>query len=270
MTNNKNYFFFFGSLLFGFFFISPILFVCKKQEITVKPSKFIPVEKKNSSLFFQYASLTEPTSGSIAYDLFSEALKDYDSLYVLATIMSGNIGGANNDDVFDSHIDTFNLSGAPNFQGNLDTLTLPEAIQAHQSSEVIVNAAYELEFDSDKIYVNTTTEFFKQVSKQDYYLTAYIIVDSIIANQAGHPNGANTALRKTVVDVGRVPGYVPRYLGYKVATGNINIGHKFNLRFEADRLPSWTDTDQISVALVISKYSPFGRPVFVNAHTNHQ
>ena len=64
--------------------------------------------------------------------MFSEALKDYDSLYVLATIMSGNIGGANNDDVFDSHIDTFNLSGAPNFQGNLDTLTLPEAIQAHQ------------------------------------------------------------------------------------------------------------------------------------------
>jgi hypothetical protein len=59
MTNNKNYFFFFGSLLFGFFLISPILFGCKKQEITVKPSKFIPVEKKNISHFFQYTAHSE-------------------------------------------------------------------------------------------------------------------------------------------------------------------------------------------------------------------
>ncbi|MDC3252740.1 hypothetical protein OAU25_00660 [Crocinitomicaceae bacterium] len=242
---------------------------CKKEEIIETPSKFIEVEKKNSSLFFQYASLTEPASGGVAYDLFSDALEDYDSLYVLATLMSGNLGGANNDSVYDSHIDTFNLSGAPNFQANSESLTLPEAVEAHQSSDVIVNSAYELEFDSDKIYVNTTTEFFKYVTKQDYYLTAYIIVDSIVANQAGHPNGANTYLRKTIVDVGRIPGYSKNYHGYKVATGAINNGHKFNLRFEADRLSSWSDIDQISVALVITKFDPFGKPIFVNAHTKH-
>ena len=88
--------------------------------------------------------------------------------------MSGNIGGANNDDVFDSHIDTFNLSGAPNFQGNLDTLILPEAIQAHQSSEVIVNAAYELEFDSDKIYVN------KPLSSLNRFQNKTIILQHIL------------------------------------------------------------------------------------------
>ena len=99
----------------------------------------------------------------------------------------------------------------------------------------------------------------------------YVIVDSIVANQAGHPDGAATNHRKVVVDVGRIDGWPdPQYHGYKVATGIIEKGYRFNLTFEADRLATWTNDSLISVALVITTRNPgTGVPIFVNANTQH-
>ena len=148
-------------------------------------------------------------------------------------------------------------------------MSLPDAIIEHNNSDVIVNSNYELTFTSNSIIVNTTTEFFESVSGEDYFLSAYIMVDSIVASQAGHPDGAGTNHRKVVVDIARPAGYEPDYKGYKVATSYVDQGYKFNLTLEAGRLPSWTDTDQISVALVLTTRDSSGKPVFVNANTVH-
>lgn len=249
--------------------IALTLFGCEKDSIQGTSSTFITVEEVNSSLYFHYSMTANPASGGIGYTTFSNDIILYDSLNVLATVTLGDIGGANNDTVFTSHVDKFGFVTIPYYQRNLDSITMAAAIWGHQNHIVMANAAYELEFEADKIIVNTTTEFFQIPTEDNYYLTAYIIVDSIVANQAGHPDGAATVHRKAVVDIGRPAGFEPQYLGYQITSGNVEAGYKFNLTFEADRLPGWTDTDQISVALLITTRDTNGRPVFVNANTNH-
>lgn len=242
---------------------------CDKDSLDVYDNVYLPVEEKNGSLYFHYSMTGNPASGGIGYTTFADDLILYDSLDVLATITFGNVGGANNDTIFTSHIDKFNFVTIPYYQRNLDSITMLQAITAQAAAPVIVNAAYELVFEADKIIVNTTTQFFQDAPDENYYLSAYIIVDSIIANQAGHPDGSGTAHRKVVVDIGRPAGYEPQYFGYQITSGNVDKGYRFNLTFEADRLPSWTDTDQISVALVLTTRDANGRPIFVNANTKH-
>ena len=253
--------------------LSSVLFLafsCKKYSFNDhKQSDFLPVQKKNSSLIFNYAYTSSAYSGSTGYDLFNSYLEVYDSLQVLATITSGDIGGANNDTIFDSHSVTFGVSEPSSFHVNLDSASVSNTIYAHTSSTVIANAAYALSLTPSSIIINTTTEFFEDVEGETFYLTPYLIVDSIVANQAGHPDGAMTNHRKNIVDVGRLSGYPVRYLGYKIASGKIQSGHRINLTFTADRLASWIDPEQISVVLVITKKDLLGNPVFVNASANY-
>ena len=248
-----------------------LLFVRCKKEIDGTESTFLFVEKKNSSLLFHYSSTTLDESGSNGFALFESNLAAFDSTEVLGTITLGSVGGANNDTIYRSLEAKYGVSTLPYLQSNLLEKELPEAMATHNYSTVIANASYELDLTtSGKIVVNTTTEFFESVVGEDYYLSAYIIVDSLVAPQAGHPDGNSAVHRKVVVDVARPNGGVPRYHGYKVATGNIDKGYRFNLSLEADRLPAWSDPRHISVALVITKRStPNGIPIFVNANTNH-
>ena len=244
---------------------------CKKETISEISSPFIFVEAKNSVLYFHYSHVDSVVSGDSGYVDFSSALSIYDSPHVLATITGGDLGGANNDSVYTSHMDQYGITNLPFFQCNLSTLPIGDAITNHSlTSSVLVNADYELDLtDPSKIVINTTTEFFEN-AQDSFFLTAYVIVDSIVSNQAGHPDGVATNHRRAIVDVGRVKGFGPQYHGYKVAAGVIEKGYKFNLTFEADRLAAWTDNNLISVALVISKRNPTtNAPIFVNANTQH-
>jgi len=253
------------TLVFGALFLSG----CVKDTISGSSSTFIPVEAKNSSLYFHYSVTTDPQSGTTGYNQFLTDLAAYDDTEVLATITLGDVGGANNDTIYDENTAMFGIVGVPFFQGNLDTFNLAEATAIHNVEPVVANAAYELEFGASEITINTTTEFFQASSNEDFYLTPYLVVDSIVAFQEGHPDAGATNHRKVVVDVGRLNGHPARYLGYKVAGGTIDVGYKFNLQFTCERLPAWTDEDKISVALVLTKRDANGRPIFVNANTNH-
>jgi hypothetical protein len=244
---------------------------CTKETITGTSSSFLTVEEKNEVLYFHYSHVDSINSGDIGYTTFSAQLESYDSLHVLATITGGLLDGSNNDTIYTSHMAQYGILTLPFYQSNLGALPFQQAIINHtQSSTVVANAAYELNFDDpSKIVINTTTQFFEDL-EDSVFLSVYVIVDSIVANQAGHPDGASTIHRKVVADIGRLDGFnVPKYHGYKVASGVIEKGYKFNLTFEADRQPTWTDTSLISVGLVITTRDATGKPVFVNAHTQH-
>ena len=242
---------------------------CNKDQINGTSSDFLTVEQKNSSLYFLYSATASAACGGVAFDSFALDMSLYDSLHVLATITFGDVGGANNDTVFTSHVEQYGFSGIPFYQRNLDSIDLGVAIAMHESSPVVANANYKLEFEADRILIHTTTEFFQMEPTEKFYLTPYVIVDSLIAFQAGHPDLGSATHRKVVVDVGRLAGFEPQYHGYKIADGNTDSGYRFNLTFEVDRLPSWTNEDHISVALVITKRDASGRPIFVNANTLH-
>jgi hypothetical protein len=224
---------------------------CTKETITGTSSMFLTVEEKNEVLYFHYSHVDSINSGNAGYTTFSAQLDSYDSLHVLATITGGLLDGSNNDTIYTSHMAQYGILTLPFYQSNL-------------------GAAYELNFDDpSKIVINTTTQFFEDL-EDSVFLSVYVIVDSIVANQAGHPDGASTIHRKVVADIGRLDGFnVPQYHGYKVASGVIEKGYKFNLTFEADRQPTWTDTSLISVGLVITTRDATGKPVFVNAHTQY-
>jgi hypothetical protein len=249
---------------------SSLLFVhCKKYEFNESSqSNFLTVEEKNSSALFHYSSTSSTNSGGPGYIQFTDYIDDYDSTEVLLTLTEGNVGGANNDTIFNANSAMSGVLTTSTFHANFNSAII-SSINLQKNKEVVANASYELEFTNSKIYIKTTTKFFQGTSGEEYFLTPYIIVDSIIADQAGHPDGPVTNHRKVAVDVGRIKNFPVRYLGYEVASGDIDEGYQFNLSFEAERLPAWTDSSQISVALILTKKTAFGNIVFVNANTNH-
>jgi hypothetical protein len=249
---------------------SVLLFTnCKKYVFNEgSQSVFIPVEEKNSSLIFHYSSTTSSNSGGSGYTQFENYLALYDSTEVVLTLTEGNVGGATNDTIFAANAAATGVLTTSTFQANF-TSSITSAIASQINKEVVANAAYKLEFTDEKVYIHTTTQFFKASNGEEFYLTPYLLVDSLVANQTGHPDGAATNHRKVAVDVGRLINFPVRYMGYEVASGQIDAGYRFNLDFEVDRLPSWSDPNQISVALIITKKNVLGNIVFVNANTNH-
>lgn len=246
---------------------------CEKVALEGNSSTFIPVEKKNSTLRMMYTDPSCTPCGSISFPIFESELALYDSTEVFMSVAPGNFGGGDSDTIFEDlanafgFIDNLGFITIPLMQTNFDTtLSIGAGIAEHNSSEVIANAAYELSLSATTITINTTTEFFAD-TEGEYYLAPYILVDSIVTAQAGHVDSPNTVHRYSLVDIGRPPGYDPQYLGYRVTTGPVEVGYKFNLTFEAPRDPSWPD-DQISVALILTTREG-NRPVFVNANTNH-
>lgn len=248
-----------------------LLFVqCKKYQYDESvQSVFLEVEEKNSSVLVHYSSTSSANSGAAGYTQFTNYLDDYDSTDVVLTLTEGSIGGGENDTIFDANSTEFDIQTTSLFQVNFGTGSASTEMTAHNNRETIVNANYELDITDTKIYIKTTTKFFQESTGEEFFLTPYLLVDSITAAQNGHPDGAQTKHRKVVVDVGRILNYPVRYLGYEVASGEINAGYKFNKSFVVDRRPEWTDPDQISVALIITKRNSAGNIVFVNANTNH-
>jgi hypothetical protein len=241
---------------------------CKKEQLDGQSSDFLEVEKTNSSFLLKHTGTWCPPCGGWGFTTFQSHIDNYGDTEVLAASVSGSLGGANNEMIFDTFGDAFNLTSTPTFHGNFGQQISASLVNAHKESEVIVNSNYELELEGDKIIVKTTTEFFKDLSGTEYYLSPFIVVDNIIAQQAGHPDGANTSHKKSLVDIANPVGFNPEIFGYAVAGGEIREGYRVNLEFEAVRQPSWNDAD-ISVALVLTTRDSGGNPVFVNAYTKH-
>ncbi|MCJ8288646.1 MAG: hypothetical protein HRT58_01340 [Crocinitomicaceae bacterium] len=264
MKRNNSYLSILLIVASGFVFVN-----CKKYEFNdFYESDFLPVEETNSSVLFHYSSTTNANSGGAGYTQFSNYIDLYDSTNVLLTLTEGTVGGANNDTIFNANSAAAGILTTSSFEANFNS-TIASAISLHSNKIVIANASYSLEFTDSKILIKTTTKFFQESTDEEYFLTPYILVDSIVADQTGHPDGPLTNHRKVAVDVGRMKNYPVRYLGYEVASGQIDPGYQFNLSFETNRLPSWTDTDKISVALILTKRDTAGNIVFVNANTNH-
>lgn len=242
---------------------------CKKQVFSVaSESDFIEVPEKNSSLIYHFSSTTSANSGTAGYSQFTNLLDLYDSAHVVITLTEGNVGTANNDTIFDANSAAYGVLTTSSFLTNFGS-NLAGQMSTQENAPVVVNAAYKLELTPTKVIVHTTTEFFQDNVGDEFFLTPYIVVDSLVADQTGHPDGAATNHRKVVTEVARLKNYPVRYMGYSIASGTVNAGQRFNLTFEADRSPDWTDSEQISVALIITKKDAAGAITFVNANTKH-
>lgn len=255
-------------LSLALFMGSLVLVSCKKETIETTSSSFLSVEKKNSSFLVKQTGTWCPPCGGWGFTTFQNHIDAYGDTEVLGACVSGGMGGGNNEEIFDAFGTAFDINATPTFHGNFGQTISGALISEHANSPVVVNANYQLTFEGDKMKIKTTTEFFQDVTG-DYYLTPYIIVDNIVANQSGHPDGANTKHKKSIMDVARINGVDnPEYFGYKVAAGTIRAGYKVNLEFEADKLSNWVN-DDISIGLVITQRDSNGKPTFVNAYTKH-
>lgn len=242
---------------------------CKKQVFSVaEESTFIEVPEQNSSLIYHFSSTTSANSGTVGYSEFDNLLHLYDSTDVVVTLTEGNVGNANNDTIFLANSTAYGVLSTSTFLTNFGS-NLSSQMSSQENAPVLVNAAYELEITPTKIIVNTTTEFFQDNTGDEFFLTPYIVVDSLVADQTGHPDGPATHHRKVVTEVARLKNYPVRYMGYSIASGTVNAGQRFNLKFEAERSSDWIDPEQISVALIITKKDTDGNVTFVNANTNH-
>jgi hypothetical protein len=123
-----------------------------------------------------------------------------------------------------------------------------------------------MEIQGDKIILKTTTKFFQEI-QGTFRLAPYLIVDNLIANQAGHPDGANTAHKKVPVDIARPVGAATsNYAGYVIADGTVKEGYTVNLECEVDIDPSWDPAD-ISFALLIFRDQGNDSYGLINAFT---
>ncbi|GAB5417355.1 MAG: hypothetical protein Crog4KO_29370 [Crocinitomicaceae bacterium] len=242
---------------------------CKKEVIVEGTSSdFLEVEQTNSSFLVKHTGTWCGPCGGWGFTNFQSQIDTYGDTEVMAATVSGSLGGANNEFFFDAFANALSISATPTFHGNFGQTTSGLLVNDHKAAPVVVNSNYEMTIEGGKINVKTTTEFFQKVSGEDYYLAPYIIVDGIVANQTGHPDGANTVHKLSLVDIATPVGVDKEAFGYKIASGDIREGYRVNLNCEADFNAAW-DESKVSVALVITKRDGSGNPVFVNAFTKH-
>lgn len=242
---------------------------CKKEVVVEGTSSdFLTVEQKNSSFLLKHTGTWCGPCGGWGFTNFQGQIDTYGDTEVLAATVSGSLGGANNEFFFDAYADAFDISATPTFHGNFGQTTSGQLVSDHQAAAVVANSNYEMTIEGGKIKVKTTTQFFQDLSGETFYIAPYIIVDGIVADQAGHPDGANTVHKKSLVDIATPAGLEKDAFGYKVASGDIRNGYRVNLNCEADFISTW-DESKVSVAIVITKRDPAGNPVFVNAFTKH-
>mmetsp|Transcript_9996 Transcript_9996/g.13594 ORF Transcript_9996/g.13594 Transcript_9996/m.13594 type:complete len:268 (+) Transcript_9996:35-838(+) len=242
---------------------------CNKEVIVEgTSSEFLEVEQTNSSFLVKHTGTWCAPCGGWGFTNFQSQIDTYGDTEVLAATVSGSLGGANNEFFFDAFANAFSISATPTFHGNLGQTTSGQLVNDHKAAPVVVNSNYEMTIEGGKINVTTTTEFFQKVSGEDYYIAPYILVDGIVAQQAGHPDGANTEHKLSIVDIATPVGVDKEAFGYKIASGEIRDGYRVNLNCEADFNAAW-DESKVSVAIVITKRDGSGNPVFVNAFTKH-
>lgn len=254
------------SLLFLSLFSVLALGACKKVS-TEEPTPTLEVEKKNSVLIAKHTWTGCGPCGGWGFTNF-QSLMDNNPDEVHIAFKRGNVGGYDNQLIYDFFQSTFGIPGAtPTFHNNLDaSLSVGQAKDQMDATGVIANANYEMNIQGNKIVLNTTTKFFKE-TQGTFRIAPYLIVDNLIANQTGHPDGANTAHKKVPVDIARPVGAgTSNYAGYVIADGDIKNGYTVNLECEVDIDPSW-DPNDISFAIMIFRDAGAGTYQLINTFT---
>jgi hypothetical protein len=247
--------------------LSIFAFAACKKVSTEEPTPTLEVEERNSVLIAKHTWTGCGPCGGWGWDQFQN-LMDNNPEHVLVAFKRGNVGGYGNQAIYDYFQNTFGIPGAtPTFHYNLDaSSSLSGEEQAMEAQGVIANSNYEWRMEGDKIILNTTTKFFQDVIGE-FSLAPYLILDGLIANQSGHPDGANTEHKKVAVGVA-TPTTVTTsdYSGYVVASGEIKAGYTVNLEFEIDADASW-DPNNVSFACMIMKSNGDGTFKLINTFT---
>ncbi len=242
------------------------LSACKKES-PEQPSDTLEVEEKNSVLVAKHTWTGCGPCGGWGFDNFATLMQNHpDEVHI--AFKRGGVGPYQNNEIYDFFQNTFGIPGAtPTFHNNLDaTMSVNLAKDNMDNQGVIANANYEMTLEGDRIVLKTTTKFFQE-AEGTYRIAPYLILDGIIANQTGHPDGANTEHKKVPIDIAKpLDAANSNFLGYVIADGSIHSGYTVNLECEVDADPSW-DPNNISFALMIIKDHGDGSYSLVNTFT---
>lgn len=243
-----------------------VLAACKKES-TEEPTPTLEVEAKNAVLIAKHTWTGCGPCGGWGFDNFETLVQNNpDDVHIAFT--RGNLGGYDNTAIYDFIQNTFGIPGAtPTFHNNLNaSLSVAQARTTMESTGVVANANYEMTIEDGVIKLNTTTKFFQE-TEGTFKIAPYLILDGIIANQSGHPDGANTEHKKVAIDIAKPIGAAQSdYHGYTIAEGTVKNGYTVNLECEVAADPSW-DPNNISFALMIIRDHGDGTYSLVNTFT---
>ena len=247
--------------------IALTLVACRKTS-SMEETQSLDVKEQNMAAIGKVTATWCGPCGSWGFPKFAQWETDYSGKAVLMAFKDNLIPGGKSEDLYSEIDDQFKMgvTGVPTFWANFKkTSSEADVIADHNASPVIVNSNYDMSVSGNKVNLKTTTKFFKDV-EGEYLLAPYMIVEGIVGNQNGHPDGANTVHHKFVADVAKptTTSTVENW-GYKIGSGKIKAGHTVTLEFEADRDPSWNKSD-ISFGLIMVKEQGDSL-VFVNAFT---
>jgi hypothetical protein len=255
-------------LIVCFFGLTALLFACKKPVSDLEISPTLDVEEKNMGvMILRTATWCGPCGASLnnSQTTFEEN-KDFAVGMAFKDAFSGQFGAHSDwgNHLFQRIAAQFDLpSGVPNSFQNFEFNSIFEHLQA----PTIINGNYEVDFQGDELTINTTTKFFTQF-EGDVYLSPFIVVDSLVGYQNGHPDGVNTIHNRYVADVA-IP--VNKTIdakfewGYMVSAGVVKEGHQVNMTFKTSKKPHW-EQKNISVALIYFRKAGNGL-FFINAFT---
>lgn len=239
------------------------LAACKKASTEV-PTATLEVEEKNSVLIAKHTWTGCAPCGGWGFTTF-ESLATNNPDEVLVSFTRGNLGGYGNQAIYDFIQNAFAIPNAtPTFHYNLDaSSSVNEERQAMDAAGVVANSNYEMKMEGSTIKLNTTTKFFQDATGQ-FFLAPYLILDGIIADQLGHPDGANTEHHRVAVDIAKpIDMAQADFSGYKIADGQIEKGYTINLDCEVAADPSW-DLNDVSFALMLFKSNGDGTFTLIN------
>lgn len=242
------------------------LTACKKVS-TEEPTATLEVEEKNSVLIAKHTWTGCGPCGGWGFDNFTSLMQSHpDEVHI--AFKKGNIGPYANNAIYEFFQNTFGIPGStPTFHNNLNaTLSVGAAQTTMESQGVVANANYEMTIEDGTIKLNTTTKFFQE-TEGTFRIAPYLILDGIVANQLGHPDGANTEHKKVPIDIAKpIDAANSDYLGYVIADGSIKAGYTVNLECEVSADPTW-DANNISFAIMIFKDHGDGTYSLVNTFT---
>ena len=244
--------------------LSIFVFSACKKVSTEQPTPTLDVEERNSVLIAKHTWTGCGPCGGWGWDQFQN-LVDNNPDHVTVAFKRGNIGGYGNQAIYDFMQNMFGIPGAtPTFHNNLDAgLSVGEAEQQMADDGVIANSNYEWRMEGDKIVLTTTTKFFQDVTGV-FNLAPYLVLDGIIANQSGHPDGANAEHKKVVIDIAKPTTVSTSDLeGYTIADGTVKSGYTVNMEFEVDADASW-DPNDVTFAMMIFQSNGDGTYKLIN------
>lgn len=247
---------------------STLVLSCKKGNSDLEVTPTLDVEQRNMGVYAvrtatwcgpcgSYLDNTQSTFENVKGSAVAMAFKD---AFSEAQSPFANV-------LFDKIPDMFETAtSVPTTFQNFNAAA-PASIVEHLDAEVKMNGNYEIIFNGNEMTINTATKFFKEYLG-DVYLAPFIIVDSLVGHQNGHPNTPQTVHMKYVADIAYPSSRTSSSKfewGYLVSAGAVKDGHQVNLQFKAEKRDHWKNHN-ISIGLIY--FRKMGdRFIFLNAFT---